>query len=112
MPAYAASGHWPSAPPARRRVHLIWLAVSLVSFTLMLQAADISDPLNSVHSSLSGITDGIPIGRPSLDHFGNTLSRLLGDRRNVAIVIHLLTPGHLPQRRTANALLRRHAARL
>src|SRR5215472_6139003 len=36
MPAYAAPGPWPSAPAGGRRVrvHLIWLAVSLVSLVL------------------------------------------------------------------------------
>jgi hypothetical protein len=52
------------------------------------------------------------IGQPSLDHYGNALSRLIGDRGNVAIIMHLLTPAHLPLRGTADAVLRSQAARL
>ena len=238
-PPYAAAGHWPSSPPSRRRVHLIWLAVSLVSlvlggfagfaiskagprlgaairsagaaagaapcpgqtvpagagaalarrllpvpagatrytkhefarrvltadqlagefwrgdplgrfrlsarcfriaaqvnwyepsgavtviwlvkfatandarsFALMLQAGDLADPHNSVHMTLNGVADGMLIGQPSLDHYGNMTSRLIGDRSNVAIIIHLYTPAHLPQRTTADALLRRQAERI
>jgi hypothetical protein len=98
-------------------VTVIWLvqfatANDARSFALMLQAGDISNRLNSVHTPLKGVADGMLIGRPSLDHYGNALSRLIGDRGNVAIVIHLLTPGHLAQRSTADALLRRQAARI
>jgi hypothetical protein len=98
-------------------VTVIWLvefatANDARSFALMLQAADISDPLNSEHTPLRGVADGMMIGRPSLDHYGNALSRLIGDRTDITIVIHLSTPAHLAQRNTADKLLRSQAARI
>ena len=98
-------------------VTVIWLvqfatANDARSFALMLQAGDIADPSYSVHMVLNGVADGMLIGQPSLDHYGNMRSRLIGDRSNVAIIIHLYTPAHLPRRSTADALLRRQAARI
>jgi hypothetical protein len=98
-------------------VTVIWLvkfatANDARSFALMVQAGDISDPRNSVHMALNGVADGMLIGRPSLDGYGNMRSLLIGDRGNVAIAIHLFTPAHLPQRSAADALLRRQAAHI
>jgi hypothetical protein len=42
------------------------------------------------------------IGRPKLDSYGNTLTRLLGDAGNVAVIIHVFVPA-----RTDNAAVAR-----
>jgi hypothetical protein len=38
------------------------------------------------------VTDGKGLGAPKLDTYGNTLTRVLGDVGNVAIIIHVFMP--------------------
>ncbi len=82
------------------------------SYTLAAQSADVADPHNRRRGSIRGVSDGILIENPALDKFGNTVSRLIGDKGNVAIIIHLFVPARLPSRTSAIPLLRQQAARV
>jgi len=62
--------------------------------------------------TVAGVSDGIQIGHPALDQYGNTLTRLLGDKGSVAILIHVFVPAHIEPLAPAAALLRSQAARL
>ncbi len=82
------------------------------SYALATQTADLADPRNKLHGAVSGVSDGILIEAPAPDKYGNTLSRLVGDKGNVAIIVHIFVPAHLPSRTSAMPFLRRQAARL
>lgn len=82
------------------------------SYALAAEAGDLADPLNRVHVAVSGVSDGILIEDPSLDKYGNTRTRLLGDQGNVAIIIHVFEPARLPSHAVSMSLLREQAARL
>lgn len=82
------------------------------SYALATQSADLDDPRNKLHSSVSGISDGMLIEAPGLDKYGNTESRLIGDKGNVAIIIHVFEPSHLPSRNLLTPFLIRQASRL
>ena len=58
------------------------------------------------------MSDGILIEDPSLNDFGDTTTRLLGDRGNVAILIHVYTPARLASQAFSASLLRQQAARI
>jgi hypothetical protein len=82
------------------------------SYALSAEAGDLSDPANRLHLAVSGISDGILIEDPSLDKYGNTRSRLLGDQGNVAILIHVFEPARLPSHASSVSLLRKQVARI
>jgi hypothetical protein len=82
------------------------------SYTLAAQSADIAEPRNKFHDAVRGVSDGVLIEDPKLDKYGNTLSRLTGDKGNVSILIDVFEPAHLPSRTSVTPLLRRQAARL
>ncbi|HEX6931004.1 MAG TPA: hypothetical protein VF162_02590 [Streptosporangiaceae bacterium] len=82
------------------------------SYALAAQSADIADPRNKLHDAVKGVSDGILIEDPTPDKYGNTVSRLLGDKGNIAIIVHVFVPAHLPLRASATRLLLRQAARL
>ena len=82
------------------------------SYALATQSADIADRRNKLHDAVSGVSDGILIENPKQDKYGNTESRLIGDKGTVAIIIHVFEPAHLPSRTSVTPLLRRQAARL
>jgi len=65
------------------------------SYTLSTEVGDSGDPANSVKFTVPGVADGKGIAAPKLDTDGNTLSRLLGERGDMAILIHLFVPAHL-----------------
>jgi hypothetical protein len=82
------------------------------SYALATQSADLDDSRNKIHATVSGISDGMLIEAPGLDKYGNTECRLIGDKGNVAIIIHVFEPSHLPSRSLVTPLLLRQAARL
>ncbi len=71
------------------------------SYALAVQSADLADPRNKLHGAVRGVSDGILIEAPKLDKYGNTLSRMIGDKGNVAMIIHIFVPAHLPSRTSA-----------
>lgn len=82
------------------------------SYALAAQSADLADRRNKLHGAVNGVSDGILIEDPAPDKYGNTVSRLIGDKGNVAIIVHFFVPAHLPLRTSATRLLLRQAARL
>jgi len=81
------------------------------SYTLAAQQGDIADPNNTVKFTVPGVADGMCIAAPKLDQDGNTLSRLIGDRGNVTILIHVFVPAQL-NNALAVQVLREQNARL
>ena len=82
------------------------------SYVLSTQTADLADPNNKLHRAVSAVSDGILIEAPGLDKYGNTLSRLIGDQGDVAMIIQVFFPARLPSSSFATSLLRQQAARL
>jgi hypothetical protein len=58
------------------------------------------------------VPDGMLIEDPSLNEFGDATARLIGDRGNVAIIIHVYEPARLPSQALSISLLREQAARI
>ncbi|MGN6679538.1 MAG: hypothetical protein ACTHKL_17390 [Streptosporangiaceae bacterium] len=103
---------WPSG-----RIVAVYLAqfgthADARSYALAAQSADLADPLNRLHNPVSGVADGILIEAPKPDKYGNTVTRLIGDKGNVAIIVHIFMPAHLPRWAFAMGILRHQAARL
>jgi hypothetical protein len=82
------------------------------SYALAAQSADLVNRRNKLHGPVSGVSDGMMIEAPAPDKYGNTVTRLIGDKGKVAIILHIFVPAHLPQRAMAMRLLRHQAARL
>jgi hypothetical protein len=82
------------------------------SYALAAQSADLADKRNKLHGPVSGVADGMIIEAPGPDKYGNTVTRLIGDKGKVAIIVHMFVPAHLPQRAMATRTLRHQAARL
>jgi hypothetical protein len=94
----------------------IWLvqfanASDARSYTLSTQQSDLSDIKKRNKYSIAGVTDSMAIEQPQLDKYGNTLTRLIADHGNVAIIMHFYVPGQV-DRAAATALLRRQFAKL
>jgi len=82
------------------------------SYALATEAADLKGAGNTIHAAVPGVLDGVQIGHPALDNYGNTLTRLIGDWSSVVILIHVYEPAHLDPPAKAVALLRNQAARI
>ncbi|HVB43216.1 MAG TPA: hypothetical protein VNF47_10985 [Streptosporangiaceae bacterium] len=82
------------------------------SYALSSQSGDLLDQANKLHSAVPGVADGLLIQNPTLDKYGNTLSRLIGDHGDVAIIIHLFESARLPARSVADSLLQRQSIRI
>lgn len=94
----------------------IWLiqfatAADARSYTLSTESADSADPANRVKLAVPGVTDGRYLANPQLDQDGNTFTRLLGDRGNVSMIVHVYVPARLDQA-TAVQVLQAQYARL
>jgi hypothetical protein len=94
----------------------IWLiqfgsAADARSYALGTEQADIAAAGNTVKFTVPGVADGIGIANPNLDKYGETLTHLLGDRGDVAILIHLYIPAGL-NNATAVQVLQDQNARL
>jgi len=75
----------------------VWLiqfgtAADARSYTLSTEQADASDRANTDKFTVSKVLDGMGLGRPALDKYGDTLTRLLGDVGSTSILIHVFVP--------------------
>jgi hypothetical protein len=80
------------------------------SYILSTEQGDLDIKANTRKFTVTGVTDGIGIVNPSLDKYGNTLTRLLGDRGNVAMIIHFFVPARLDQPSAIHLLQQQYAA--
>jgi hypothetical protein len=69
-------------------------------------------PKISGSTTVHGVTDGTILYQSSLDQAGNTLCHVLGLNGDVAILIHVYNPGHLPALGRVARVLRAQDARL
>lgn len=69
-------------------------------------------PKVSGSTTVRGVTDGTIIYQSSLDQAGNTRCHVLGVKGDVAILIHVYNPGHLPALGRVARVLRAQDARL
>ena len=60
---------------------------------------------------MNGVGDGMYIADPGLDQYGDTFARLLGNRGNVSMIIHVFVPARL-NRPVAVQVLKAQYARL
>ena len=58
---------------------------------------------------MKGVDDGIYIADPALDQDGNTFTRLLGDRGNVSMIIHVFVPAGLNEAAAVQVLKAQYA---
>jgi hypothetical protein len=65
------------------------------SYTLGTAQADRDSLGYPVNLTVPGVADGTDIATPSIDSDGNTRSHLLGDRGDVATLMHVYIPAHL-----------------
>jgi hypothetical protein len=88
------SGH-DAPPPAIVAVYLAQFGTDADarSYGLAAQSADLADRRNELRTAVTGVSDGILIEAPAPDKFGNTVTKLIGD---VAIIVHIFLPAHLP----------------
>ena len=94
----------------------IWLVQFRTSadaraYTLSTEQGDKSDPANTDVFQVSHVQDGMGLGRPKLDSYGNTLTRLLGDAGNTSMVIHIYLPARIDNAAAA-AVLQQQNTRL
>jgi hypothetical protein len=92
----------------------IWLiqfaaAADALSYTLSTESADSADPANKVKLSVPGVSNGIYLADPKLDQDGNTFTRLLGDRGDVSMIIHVYVPAKLSQAAAVRVLKAQYA---
>jgi hypothetical protein len=92
----------------------IWLiqfatAADARSYTLSTESADSADPANKVKLAVNGVGDGMYIADPTLDQDGNTFTRLLGDRGNVSMILHVFVPARLNQPAAVRVLKAQYA---
>lgn len=94
----------------------VWLiqfgtAAGARSYILADEQANEADPANSDHFQVPGVRDGIGLGDPSLNKYGDTVTRLLGDDGNTAILINLFRPVGTDNKAAAR-ILQAQSARL
>jgi hypothetical protein len=65
------------------------------SYVLGTEQGDSGESGNTVTFTVPGVADGMGIADPTLDKDGNTLTHLLSDRGDVAILIHVYVPARL-----------------
>lgn len=81
------------------------------SYTLGTTQGDIDTLGYPIKLTVPGVADGTDIATPSIDKDGNTRSHLLGDRGDVAMLIHVYIPAHLDNA-FATQILQQQNARL
>lgn len=80
------------------------------SYTLALEQADAASlPTDTAKFTVAGVADGMGLADPTLDKYGNALSRLLGDAGNTSIIIHVYIPGATNNAATSQVLQAQNA---
>ncbi len=82
------------------------------SYTLSVEQGDVAlVPAGTAKFTVPGVADGMGLGDPTLDKYGNTLTRLLGDAGNTSIIIHVFVPAET-NNAAASQVLQAQNARL
>jgi hypothetical protein len=82
------------------------------SYARYTEQGDLSAAANTSHFPVSGVADGIGIATPSVDKYGFTLTRALGDKGSAVILMHVFALGKVAPPAQVRALLRAQAARI
>ena len=93
----AASRLWVTASGNIIGIYLAQFATAADarSYVLFTEAGDLEASTVTRHLPLPGVSDGLVVQHGALDKYGNTFTDLLGDRGNVAIIIHIFVPARL-----------------
>lgn len=78
-------------------------------YVLGTQQGDSLESGNTVTFTVPGVADGMGIADPTIDKDGNTLTHLLGDRGDVAILIHVYVPARLDNTAGVQVMQRQYA---
>jgi hypothetical protein len=107
----AVNRTWASSGGVITSVWLIQLGNSADarSYTLSTEQADEADPANTDKFTVAHVSDGLGLGRPTLDKYGNTLTRVLGDAGNTSMIIHVFVPARTDNAAAAAVLQQQNA---
>jgi hypothetical protein len=82
------------------------------SYTLSVEQADSAAATpGTARFTVAGVADSAGLADPTLDQYGNTFTRALGDAGTTSIIIHVFTPGQT-NKAAASQLLQAQNARL
>lgn len=82
------------------------------SYTLSVEQADATAvPAGTARFTVAGVADSVGLADPTLDKYGNTFTRALGDAGSISIIVHVFTPGQT-NKAAASQLLQAQNARL
>lgn len=109
----AASRLWVTASGTIVSIYLAQFATAADarSYMLFTESGDLGLPSVTSHVPVPGVSDGLAVQHAKLDKYGDTFTDLLGDRGNVAIIIHVFVPARLPTLAQDRALLTAQRAR-
>jgi hypothetical protein len=82
------------------------------SYARYTEQGDLAAAANTSHFPVSGVADGIGIATPSVDKYGFTLTRALGDKGSVVVLMHVFALGKVAPPAEVRALLRAQDARI
>lgn len=111
----AVNSEWRTPAGTLVSIYLIKFALpsEARSYALDQEQADIAGVgVHGRHANVSGVPDAMIIQDPRLDKYGNTLTRLIGDVGDVAILVHVFVPALLDSEAAMDPLLREQASRL
>jgi hypothetical protein len=111
----AVNGQWQTAGGTIVSIWLVQFADSggARSYALGQEQTDLS--LMGRHgrwADVSGVLDGMLIQDSGLDQYGDSFTRMFGDRGNIMILIHVDVPGQPDSEDSMTALLRAQADRI
>jgi len=110
----AANRLWVTASGTVVSIYLAQFATAADarSYMLFTESGDLGVPSVTSHVPVPGVSDGMAVQHAKLDKYGNTFTDLLGDRGNVAIIIHVFVPARLPALARDRSMLTAQSARV
>jgi hypothetical protein len=111
----AVNGQWETAGGTLVSIWLVQFADSggARSYALGQEQTDLSLMSRPGRAAnVSGVSDGMLIQDSGLDQEGDSFNRVLGDRGNIMILIHVYVPGQWASESSLGALLRSQANRI
>lgn len=111
----AVHGEWRTSAGVLVSIWLVQFAspTGAQSYTLGQANTDVSlGDGKGGDATVSGVPDGVILESPSMDKYGDTLTRMFGCIGPVSILIHYFQPAYVPRRATAEQVLQAQASRL